>query len=135
MRRLPLYILLVLLLAGAGTMAYEVRLNYFKVERENNDFVLTWQAEKEEDVRHYELHRKTSFAADFALVQRLTAHGAQKEYRFVDDQVYKSAAEELDYRLDAVFSNGLRQQVASKKLNYTPTAIRRTWGSIKAMFQ
>ncbi|MDX1546474.1 MAG: hypothetical protein R3247_05780, partial [Rhodothermales bacterium] len=59
----------------------------------------------------------------------------QKEYRFVDDQVYKSAAEELDYRLDAVFSNGLRQQVASKKLNYTPTAIRRTWGSIKAMFQ
>ncbi len=135
MKRLPLLLVLVLLLAGAAAFSYSVKLSYFTVERQQNDFVLAWQATLEEDVRSYELYRKTSYTADFARIQTFSAHGAGKEYRFKDDQVYKTSSEELDYRLDVVFTNGLRQQVAEKKLNYTPTAVRRTWGSIKAMFQ
>jgi hypothetical protein len=34
-----------------------------------------------------------------------------------------------------VYSNGLREVLASKSLNYTSTPLRRSWGSIKAMFQ
>ncbi len=137
MKRLPLLLVLMVLLAGVGTAAfsYSVKLRYFKVERQQNDFVLSWQADLEEDVRSYELYRKTAYTADFTRLRTFSAHGAGKEYRFIDDQVYKSSSEELDYRLDAVFTNGLRQQVAERKLNYTPTAVRRTWGSIKAMFQ
>ena len=135
MKRFTLSSLALLLLAAAGAQSFEVRLSYFNIEQENNDFILLWQAEEEEDVRHYEVYRKTSFIAEFERIQEITAHGPNKEYRFKDDQVYKSASEELDYRLDVVFTNGLRQQVAARKLNYTPTAIRRTWGSIKAMFQ
>ncbi len=135
MKRFSVLLLLVLLLAGASTMAFNVKLSYFSVERQGNNFVLTWKADLEEDVRAYELYRKTSYTSDFAPVHTITPHGVDKEYRFTDDQVYKSATEELNYRLDAVFTNGLRQQVAERKLNYTPTAVRRTWGSIKAMFQ
>jgi hypothetical protein len=58
-----------------------------------------------------------------------------KPYSFRDDQVYKSAADQLDYRLEVVYENGLREVLVTKSLNYTTTAIRRTWGSIKAMFQ
>jgi redox-regulated HSP33 family molecular chaperone len=133
MKRLPLLLVLVLLLAGvwAGT----VKLSYFEVAREGNNFLITWKAETEQEVRSYELFRKTSYAADFASVQVLNAHGIGKEYQFKDDQVYKAASEQVDYRLEAVFTNGVRQNVAERKVNYTPTAIRRTWGSIKAMFQ
>ena len=112
-----------------------VELSYFNVNREGNNFVVTWEAETEEDVRSYELYRKTSYAATFSSIQTLTAHGPGKEYKFEDNQVYKAASEQVDYRLEVVFRNGLRQQVAEKQVNYTPTAIRRTWGSIKAMFQ
>ena len=135
MKRLSLFILLVLLLAGAGLWAGSVRLAYFKAERQGNDFLITWKADIEQDVRSYELFRKTSYAADFSSIQSLSAHGVGKEYQFKDDQVYKAASEQVDYRLEAIFTNGLRQQVAERKINYTPTALRRTWGSIKAMFQ
>lgn len=128
---------LLIMLAGASLAAasYTVRLNYFTVQPQGNDFLLTWQAEVEEDVQVYEVYRKTAFAENFKLVTKLSPHGARKQYQFVDNQVYKIESEELDYRLDAVFTNGLRQQVAERKINYAPTAVRRTWGSIKAMFQ
>ena len=135
MKRFPLLLLLVLLLAGASLWAGSVKLDYFKVDRQGNNFLIAWKAEIEQDVRSYELFRKTSFAADFSSIQVLNAHGVGKEYQFNDDQVYKAASEQVDYRLEVVFTNGLRQQVAERKVNYTPTAIRRTWGSIKAMFQ
>lgn len=135
MKRFPLLILLVLLLTGAGLWAGSVKLEYFKVDRQGNNFLIAWKAEIEQDVRSYELLRKTSYATEFSSIQVLNAHGIGKEYQFNDDQVYKAASEQVDYRLEAVFTNGLRQQVAERKVNYTPTAIRRTWGSIKAMFQ
>ena len=134
MKRLSLIILLVVL-TGAGVLSSNVKLNYFNVERQGNEFMISWKAEIEEDVRSYELHRKTAYAATFSAIHSLSAHGVGKEYRFKDDQVYKAAAEQVDYRLEVVFTNGVRQQIAEKQVNYTPTALRRTWGSIKAMFQ
>jgi hypothetical protein len=134
MKGLSLIILLVLL-TGAGLSGSNVKLNYFNVDREGNAFAIAWKAEVEEDVRTYELFRKTSYTGSFTMVQAFNAHGIGKEYQFKDDQVYKAASEQVDYRLEVVFSNGIRQQIAEKKVNYTPTAIRRTWGSIKAMFQ
>jgi hypothetical protein len=138
MKRLSLLIVLVLLLTGAGTAmqgAFSVRLSYFNADPQDNNFVLTWKAEQEEDVRVYELYRKTSYTGAYVKVQGMNGHGVGKEYKYLDNQVYKSSSEEVDYRLDVVYTNGLRQHLAEKRLNYTPTAVRRTWGSIKAMFQ
>ena len=138
MKRLPLLIVLILLLAGAGTAvhsSYTVRLSYFKADPQDNNFALAWKAELEENVHLYELHRKTSYTGSFVKVHTMPGHGVGKEYKYLDTQVYKSTSEEVDYRLDVVYTNGLRQQLAEKRLNYTPTAVRRTWGSIKAMFQ
>lgn len=119
----------------AGFSAYTVQLSYFDVDARESDFMVTWQTEVEEQVRAYELYRKTSYNEAYTLIQSFDAHGAEKPYEYMDDQVYKSASEEVDYRLDAVFSNGLRQQLGHRSMNYTPTYVRRTWGSIKAMFQ
>ena len=127
---------LTLVLAAVAAASLTVRLKYFDVEHEGGGFAVKWEAETEEaDVRNYELFRKTSYAAEFVLVESRQAHGANQEYVVRDDDVYKNAMDQIDYRLEVVFSNGLRQRLAEKKVNYTPTAIRRSWGSIKAMFQ
>lgn len=113
----------------------EVRLRYFDVQEQGNNFVLTWEADVESDVRLYEVQRRTARTNNqFVSAKELQAHGSGKQYLFKDDQVYKSAQDLVDYRLVAVFGSGSRQILASKSVNYTPTALRRTWGSIKAMF-
>ena len=97
--------------------------------------MLTWETDVEADVQSFELFRKNSQSPTFARVAEVDAHGTGLPYAVRDDGVYKTGSEMIDYRLEVVYSNGLRQHVAEKKVNYTPTAIRRSWGSIKAMFQ
>lgn len=113
-----------------------VSLNFFKVDRENNDMVVTWESAAEDGLAHYEVQRKTPFTNNqYVLVAKTSPHGTKRVYRVMDDQVYKMSNEQVDYRLEAVYGNGVREELASQSVSYTPTTVRRTWGSIKAMFQ
>lgn len=123
-------------LAGATFLSGGVRLSSFDIQSEGGDFVVTWKMDVEEDVREYELLRKTTMSNDqFVKVFTTRPHGTGKNYLFRDTQVYKSGSEQLDYRLDAVYSSGVREIITTKSINYTSTAVRRTWGSLKALFQ
>lgn len=125
-----------LLLLTAAVMSYGVKVQSFDVTPVGKDFTIRWQTEVEDEVREYEIFRRTPYSNDqFVRVHSARAHGTGKPYVFTDDQVYKAGAEQLDYRLEVVYQNGLREVLALKSLNYTSTAVRRTWGSIKAMFQ
>jgi hypothetical protein len=132
----PTSLIFLVLVLCAASMGYGVKLEFFDVQPEGRDFSIKWQMEVEEQVREYELTRKTPYSNEqFVKVQAFPAHGVGVPYEFQDDQVYKSGAERLDYRLEAVYDNGIREVIVTQSLNYTSTAIRRTWGSIKAMFQ
>jgi hypothetical protein len=134
MKRLSLLVLTLLLLGAAGA-ASSVQLDFFRVEVQESDFVITWQTRVEEDVRTYELHRKTSYSQQFMPIVEVAARGTNVTYRYVDDEVYKAASEQVDYKLVVLYANGTQEEITQRQVNYTPTAVRRTWGSIKAMFQ
>lgn len=131
-----------IIVAAVGCMTVlaaftSARITLFEVQREANDLIITWQAEEEDGVREYELNRLTPYSNNtWTRIKSMPAHGAGKLYRHRDDQVYKNASEMVDYRLDVVYQDGTRTVgVRTASINYTSTAVRRTWGSIKAMFQ
>ncbi len=135
MKRYFQLLLIVFLLAGFSSQG-TVRMSFFKVDEEAGDLVISWQTEEELDVREYELQRMTRFTnGQFVKVESLSPHGPDKAYLYTDEQIFKSSSEQVDYRLEVIYSDGARQQLAREQVNYTSTAIRRTWGSIKAMFQ
>lgn len=126
-------VVLVLLLVAASS---GVQLDYFRVEKEESAFVLRWQAENEEGVRHYELYRKTPLSDDrFVRIHTAQPQGEGRPYEFRDTQVFKDASETVTYSLEAVLVEGERLTFEKVSAEYTSTALRRTWGSIKAMFQ
>lgn len=116
----------------------DVRLAYFRVEEQGSDFVIVWEAEVEENIKTYEVQRRSTMTnGRFVVVKEYEAAGVQKQYVYTDDQVFKTASDAqdmIDYQLVVVYQTGVRQIIASKSVNYTSTALRRTWGSIKAMF-
>ncbi|MGB0650237.1 MAG: hypothetical protein ACPG3U_10575 [Rhodothermales bacterium] len=134
--RLLISTFLVLLLTGATFMAGQVRLSAFEIRAVGSDFQVSWTTEVEDEVRQFEIMRRSPNSNDqFVRVHSSSAHGIGQEYGFIDTQVFKSGSDKLDYRLDAVYFNGVREAVRTESVNYTSTAVRRTWGSLKAMFQ
>ncbi len=137
MKRLVLPALLILLLTGAGMLFPDVRLRYCNIEASGNVKVV-WETEVEQEVYGYEIQRRTPYSnGQFATLNDtpIAAVGVGKPYTYEDGQLYKAASEPVDYRLVAIFTDGSRKNLYEAKINYTPTAVRRTWGSIKAMFQ
>lgn len=135
MLRLRKHILVLAVLLTAAFSFDGARLNYFSVEPDGADFVVTWESALEDAVLTYEVQRRSAITNnEFVQVQSVSAEGAGKTYTVRDNQVYKSSSELVDYRLQAVYTSGARQVLVTRSVNYTPTAIRRTWGSIKAMF-
>ena len=119
-----------------GIQSGTVQISYFRINEEGNNLVISWQAREEADVKEYELYRMTRLTNNqFVKIEAIAPHGTDKAYLYRDDQVFKSANELVDYRLEVVYTDGVRELLARDQVNYTSTAIRRTWGSIKAMFQ
>lgn len=131
--RVFLFSLTALVLVASSSLA--VRLRYFNTEYDSGVVVVTWEAEAEPDVLLYQLYRKSGQADRFAQIAEIAVHGVDTPYRVRDDRMYKAPYTIVNYRLEAVMTSGLRQRIAERKVNYTPTAIPRSWGSIKAMFQ
>lgn len=136
MRRILPVIIVLLLSAFSIDHSGTVQISYFRITEEGNNIVISWQAREESDVEEYELYRMTRLTNNqFVKVQAIPPHGTDKAYIYRDDQVFKSSSELVDYRLEVLYQDGVREQLARDQVNYTSTAIRRTWGSIKAMFQ
>jgi hypothetical protein len=123
---------LLVMLAAAGN----VRLEYFRVEETDNTLVVQWRSLEENALRAYEVHRRTrSSDGHFVRITSVTPQGGNRTYEFRDTQVFKSAAEDVTYRLEGVLASGERLHLGEQSVSYSPTAVRRIWGSIKAMFQ
>lgn len=127
--------LIVLALVFAGWSFFsDFEAERFQVRTENNDPIVEWAAKSEEGLHHYEVHVRTQFTTS-PRVETIAKRGAGHDYVFRDTKLYKALGEQVTYELYAAMNSGELVMVGSGSVDYTPTAVRRTWGSIKAMFQ
>lgn len=136
MRRLASLALLVCV-AAPGAAQDGVRLASFRARPETNGVRLEWTMEAEPGVVAFDLRRRTPTSnGAYVTVATVRPHGASRLYEFVDGTLYKDTGAALaEYQLEATFAGGVRIELRTAQVNYTTTGIRRTWGSIKAMFQ
>ncbi|HLE57248.1 MAG TPA: hypothetical protein VJB15_09205 [Rhodothermia bacterium] len=126
--------ILILLVFLVGTAVANVVFSRFDARTEGNDIVVSWQASVETDVSEYVLERKTQFDAQFVEMARFQPRGANQLYNYRDERVFKVQSEQISYRLRIIDSDNSFVVTDAITIDYTPTAVRRTWGSIKAMF-
>lgn len=131
---------LILLLSGslAGATFFSVSITRFEARNTNEAVNVYWQVNDEQSVREYILERKTRYDIGFREVKRQGAEGTNRTYQYTDQDLYKdtvSNPEQVQYRLRVLEKDGTVVTSGVLNINYYPTAIRRTWGSIKAMFQ
>ncbi len=105
-----------------------------------NEIKLTWVSQEESNLQQYEIRRKMlrdSEPMTIATVEPKPPSATPNSYEYLDRNVFRNndTSEPVAYELHALFTNGDRVNLGHAEVNYTSTAVRRTWGSIKAMFQ
>lgn len=95
--------------------------------------VLTWQTTSEDNLKNFVIERKPT-EGEFVEIASLNPE-EDKYYEYVDRTAYKTEEAVYVYRLKIVDNDGSVTYSGEASVLHNVSSVRRTWGSIKALFR
>ncbi len=103
---------------------------------DGSSITVHWDSDDETGVVGYEVARMVGWDGQYVvLLASYKAKGSNQSYDFVDETAFRTSATFYKYRITALYSNGARSDPYETGVSHTVSSVRRTWGSIKAMFR
>lgn len=136
--RLRAGLLALLLLLGSAIAVYAATLTLFTAAYSGTVVKVEWEVSNEVDVTGFELARKAATESSYTAVTTTAATG-QRRYSYLDANVYRGTGTAgtlggpYTYRLTVRSPAG--DQSYLTVLAGTPSAVQRSWGTIKSMFR
>jgi hypothetical protein len=127
---------IVLALSLAGIASAGVMKGQPSARSDGSSITVHWDSDDETGVVGYEIARKVGWDGQYVIMMPLyKAKGSNQPYDFVDETAFKTSATFYKYRIVALYANGARSDPYEIGVSHTVSSVRRTWGSIKAMFR
>jgi hypothetical protein len=124
------------LLLSIAAFGGVVKEGSFSASSNGENIVLRWLSEQESGVVRYELERKAGVNGQFFLLVQIAPRGDNSSYDYVDDAAFRVTTETFyQYRIKVVFADGSSIYFGPISVSHSISSVRRTWGSIKAMFR
>lgn len=124
-------ILAFLIIATVYAGAY---ISYFHARSESDDIRLEWQTGDESNLQKFVIERRTP-QSSYIEVESIAPKGNNSYYTYLDQNTYKTNDAIFAYRLKIVDANGTVTYSSDASVSLNISGVKRTWGSIKAMFR
>jgi hypothetical protein len=116
-------------------MADIIKDNSFQASSNGVNVTIHWITDQEPSVARFEVQRRSGTDGAFTTIGTLDPKGPSL-YEFVDNTAFRKVTTLYQYRIVVVFNNGSAPVVSTAiSVSHTVSGVRRTWGSIKAMFR
>jgi len=110
-------------------------LEYFHGRSEGEDIRLEWKTGEESNLQNFSIERKTP-QSSFAEIITIQPKGSNSFYSYLDKSAYKPTNSMIFvYRLKIVDNDNQVSYSAEITVSHNVSGVKRTWGSIKAMFR
>ncbi len=110
-------------------------IQFFVADSNGENITLTWQSTDEQNVREYVILRGPD-KDNLVSIATIPAKGSNSSYVFYDKSAYKSTSSFYAYGLVIVDVDGTRSEPMYTFVSHDGvSSIKRTWGSIKALFR
>ena len=122
----------------ASTIALSgaIREGTLTARSDGSNITIQWVSDDESGVIRYEIERKSGTNGQFLFLVQLPVKGDNASYLYVDDTAFLRAMESVyQYRIKVDYSNGTSVYYGPVTVLHQVSSVRRTWGSIKAMFR
>lgn len=107
----------------------------FQAHSDGANIILRWLTEKESNVEKFQVERRIGVDGSFLSIGTVDPKGPSL-YEFIDYSAFRKATNIYQYRIKIVFSDGRQSQyVGPISVTHSVSGVRKTWGSIKAMFR
>jgi hypothetical protein len=109
-------------------------LEYFQGRSEGEDIRLEWKTREEVNLQNFKIERKTP-QNSYVEIATVQPKGSNSYYSYLDQSAYKASDLIFIYRLKIVDTNGQSSYSNEVTVSHSVSGVKRTWGSIKAMFR
>lgn len=131
MKKVLLKISFVLLLVVA---VYATTYEYFQAHSEGDNIRLEWRTGDESGLDKFIIQRKTP-QSSYIEIATVKPMGNNSIYSYLDESAYKAQDLVFIYQLEFVDINGTVSKSNEVTVSSNVSGVKRTWGSIKAMFR
>lgn len=108
---------------------------YFQVTSLNEQVIIEWQTQEEVSLTKFEILRKAG-NGNFAKIGEVKAAGSFSTYKYIDKNIFKTTQNNYTYKLRFINTKGQPDGYsAEKSILPNISSVKRTWGSIKALFR
>lgn len=119
------------------SFAFTLTVNSFTATYQGSDVHLDWKVDNDNEIVGMELYRRKTDETTFTRITTVNSNGSGT-YSYIDEGLYKKASDfggsgTLEYKLQIKSLSGNVQ--ATTRTSSGPTAVQRSWGSIKTMFK
>ncbi|MGE5429604.1 MAG: hypothetical protein ACM3QX_00915 [Syntrophomonadaceae bacterium] len=134
--KIKLTILFVLFAAFcAGTLLAGAYVFDFKALIDGDNIKVEWRTTEESNLQYFAIERKPGNSSDFHEITRVAPRGSNSYYSFTDQSAYKPTDSFYTYRLAIYEQSGKVNYIEAPGVSHSVSGVKRTWGSIKAMFR
>lgn len=109
-------------------------IDYFHARSDGEDVRLEWKTGEEANLQKFVIERKTPQSI-FTEIAIINPKGSNSLYSFIDQNAYKSTDLLFNYRLKIVDNSNQASYSHEVTVSHSVSGVKRTWGSIKAMFR
>jgi len=124
------------LLLSLTVFAGAIKEGSLSASSDGNSITLRWLSEDETAVARFIVERKAGFNGVFMPIIEISPRGSNSAYEYVDDTAFRVTESIYKYQVKVMFSNGAAPLFYGPiTVSHKTSDVRKTWGSIKAMFR
>lgn len=131
--KIKFYSILIFISIIASTLAGAF-IEYFHARVEGENVKLEWKTGEEVNLKHFVIERRTQ-QSSYVDLAAITPKGSNSFYSYIDESVYKTSSFIFTYRLRIVDNDSKISYSSEVSVSPSISGVKRTWGSIKAMFR
>jgi len=111
-----------------------VFLDFINAKNEGENVRIEWKTSDEKNVREFIVERKT-YQGEFIALESIKPQGSNSYYSFLDQNAYKVTDVIFIYRVKILDYDNSVSYTKEVTVSHNISGVKRTWGSIKAMFR
>ncbi len=128
------YLISFLILITAGLIFAGVDLRSFTVKSSGGNVVLNWETNSETNLNYFVVLRRT-VSGGYVEIGNVYPKN-DRNYEYIDQTAFKTSGQVYVYRLKIVDNDGTTSYSGEVTVAHnSATGVKRTWGSIKALFR
>jgi hypothetical protein len=120
------------------TLAGVIRDGSMQARSDGSNVTIQWGTTDESNIKEFEVVRRDGNVGEFISIAIISKKGSNSLYEYIDKSAFKTTGTIYQYQIKVIYQNSDIEYFPKDgplTVSHNVSSVKRTWGSLKAMFR